>query len=203
MELPRYEDLDAVRELVWERLEAAAQEPGHPYRTLTFGTVQEEAPDLRTVVLRTVAPEDRRLQFHTDRRSGKVEALRANNRIAWHGWDPETRQQIRLYGTGTVHLDDEVAMALWESQSPASLTVYVRPPSPGTPLEVPEDGLRPVVKSESVTDDDVAEGRQHFAAVRTVIDEVEWLHLHPEGHYRARFKYQPEKETFEGSWVVP
>jgi len=49
----------------------------------------------------------------------------------------------------------------------------------------------------------VAEGRPYFAVIRTVIDEVDWLHLHPEGHYRAQFQFHPDADRFEGTWVVP
>ncbi len=201
MSLPRYTNLDSVHNHVWDEVATAAQEPDHPYRQLTFGTVYEQGPDLRTVVLRAVDADTRVLQFHSDRRSRKVEALRENDRIAWHGWDEEAREQIRLYGTATVHLDDEVAADLWETQSPESLAVYVRPPAPGRSLDEPDDGLRPVVESEPVTEEDVASGRQYFAVIRTVIDQMEWLHLHPDGHYRARFDYSGDE--VEGSWVVP
>lgn len=201
--MTRFTNLDAVLNHVWTEIQTAAEDPGHVYRHLTFGTVHNEAPDLRTVVLRQVEEEQRCLQFHTDRRSGKVEALRENDRIVWHGWNADARQQIRLYGTASVHLDDDVAMDLWESQSPESLDVYVRPSAPGTPLDEPGDGLRPAVKSDPITEDDVAAGRQNFAAIRTVIDRIVWLHLHPDGHYRARFEYQQDQQSFDGTWVVP
>ena len=201
MSVPRYTDLDTVHAHVWDALEAAAENPGHPYRQLTFGTVHQETPDLRTVVLRTADADAHELQFHSDRRSRKVEALRENDRIAWHAWDAESLEQIRLYGTATVHLDDDVATALWESQSPGSLSVYPRPTAPGTPIDEPEDKLRPAVKSDPITEDDVASGRQYFAAIRTMIDRVEWLHLHPDGHYRARFEYGTDGR--EASWIVP
>ena len=94
-------------------------------------------------------------------------------------------------------------MSMWEAQRPKSLAVYVRPSAPGSPLDAPDDGLRTEVKTTPITEDDVAEGRQHFAAVRTVIDRIEWLHLHPDGHYRAQFEYQPNEQDFEGRWVVP
>lgn len=201
--MTRYSNLDSVLKHVWSELEAAAEQPGHAFRQLTFGTVHEQRPDLRTVVLRRVEGSDRQLQFHTDRRSRKVGSVRENDRVAWHGWDADAREQIRLYGRASVHLDDEVAMDLWEHQSPASLAVYVRPTAPGTALQEPGDGLRPAVKSEPVTEEDVAEGRQYFAAIQTTVDWIEWLHLHPDGHYRARFVYQEPEDSFEGAWVVP
>lgn len=201
MSIPRYTDLDTVHARVWDDIETAAQDPGHPYRQLTFGTVYEETPDLRTVVLRAADADARVLQFHSDRRSRKVEALHDNDRIAWHVWDPDSLEQVRLYGSATVHLDDEVADSLWDAQSPGSLSVYPRPTAPGTPIDAPDDGLRPAVKSDPITEEDVASGRQYFAAIRTTIDRLEWLHLHPDGHYRARFEYA--SDGVEGTWVVP
>lgn len=201
--MTRYTNLESVLNHVWDEIEAASQTSDHPYRRLTFGTVQDRRPSLRTVILRTVDSEARLLQFHTDRRTRKVEHLRSNEHVAWHGWDPEAREQIRLQGTATVHLDDDVTMDLWESQPPESLAVYVRPSAPGSEIDEPADGLRPEVKSEPITEDDVAEGRQHFAVIRTVIHQIEWLHLHPEGHYRARFEYQSSRDEFDGAWVIP
>jgi hypothetical protein len=49
----------------------------------------------------------------------------------------------------------------------------------------------------------VADGRPHFAVVRTVIDEIDWLHLHPEGHYRAHYRFEADQEQFAGTWIVP
>jgi pyridoxine/pyridoxamine 5'-phosphate oxidase len=83
--MKRFSSLNDVLERVWNRLEAAAEDPGHSLRALTFGTVQETAPHLRTVILREADAETRRLSFHTDRRSQKVEDLRTRDRVAWLG----------------------------------------------------------------------------------------------------------------------
>jgi pyridoxine/pyridoxamine 5'-phosphate oxidase len=199
----RFETLDVVCRRIWDRLEEAATQPGHPFRALPFGTVAEEGLTLRTVILRQAEPDDRRLSFHTDRRSQKVAAIRAHERVAWLAWDPETREQIRLHGTASLHFDDAVADEMWAAQSPQSLDVYARTAAPGASLEAPDDGLNDAVTSEPITREDVAEGRRYFSVVRTVIDEMDWLHLHPEGHYRAQFQFNPEAEAFRGGWVVP
>jgi len=201
--MDRYTELDAVLDRVWDRIETAAEDAGHAFRTLTFGTVHEAAPRLRTVVLRTADREERRLAFHTDRRSQKVEDVRSHDRIAWHGWDADALEQVRLRGTGQVHVDDAVTKELWDKQSPRSLAVYPKSPAPGAPIDGPRDGSADSVQSEPVTRADVAEGKQHFAVIRTVIDEIDWLHLHAEGHYRAQFQFEPSMQAFEGTWVVP
>jgi len=201
--MDRFEDLDAIENHVWRRLSAAAAEPGHPYRTLTFGTTQHDTPRLRTVVLRQVHRPARRLAFHSDRRAQKIDDIRATGRVAWQGWDPDTAEQVRLGGTATIHTDDAVADAMWADQDPGSLDVYVRPEAPGTPIDDPAEGVDPSVAEGPVTRADVEPGRPHFAAVRTVIDEIDWLHLHPQGHYRAHFEFDPAREAFEGSWIGP
>ena len=201
--MERLTDLDNVLDLAWQRLERAAEKPGHPFRTLTLGTARDHAPHVRTVIVRETDREARRLVFHTDRRTRKVDDIRESDRIAWHGWNPDTREQLRLQGTATVHCDDEVADALWAAERPSSLDVYVRDAAPGTSVEAPRDGRADAVRNKTLTRDDVADGRPYFAAVRTVIDEIEWLHLHPEGHYRARFSFDAAETAFEGTWLLP
>ena len=201
--MDRYTDLDALFDRVWRRLERAADASDHPFHTPTFGTVQDGQPHLRTVVLRTVDTDERVLAFHTNRHSQKVAALEMGSRIAWHGWDAEAREQVRLRGTATVHTDDAVADAMWTDQPPRSLAVYLHIEPPGTPLDAPGDGLQASVKERPLSREAVAEGRSHFAVVRTVIDDIDWLHLHPEGHYRAHFQFEEERQTFAGTWVVP
>lgn len=201
--MQRFTDLDTVLSRVWERLETAASQSGHPFQVLPFGTVEDGEPHLRTVVLRQASADERLLAFHSDRRSQKIDDLRVNDRIAWLAWDPETSEQVRLRGRATVHLDDAVADQMWDAESPRSLDVYVRETASGTPLEAPAEGLDGAVTTEPVTREDVAKGRPFFAVVRTVIDEIDWLHLHPEGHYRAQFHFDEDTQSFSGTWVVP
>jgi len=202
--MKRYTDLDEVYDRVWRELTAAADASDHPFRILTFGTASSDgAPHLRSVVTRLVDPSARALAFHTDRRAQKVEDLRTDARVAWHGWRPDTSEQVRLRGRATVHLDDDVAAKMWENQDPESLVVYARREASGTPVESPDDGLIDAVGSEPIGRDDVAEGRRHFAVVRTAVDLIDWLHLHPDGHYRARFRLGEEGKEREQTWLIP
>lgn len=188
----RYTDLDALLDHVWTYVADAATDSQHPFRTPTFGTVSGDAPRVRTVVLRTADREARTLGFHTDRRSQKIEQIRSSPRVVWQGWDRERSQQFRLRGTASIHTDDDVADALWTAASDDERRLYRRPTAPGTPVEAPGHGL-----------DETAPGRPHFAVIRTVIDEIHWLHLHPGGHYRAHFHYHTVHDAWDGQWVVP
>lgn len=198
----RHTDLSTVLGRIWQRLADAADDPSHPYRRLVFGTVRGKAPRLRTIVLRRVYSDERQLIFHTDRRSQKAAEVRSNDSTALHGWDPTGREQVRLRGSSTIHEEDTVADDLWAAESPESLAVYPGATAPGTPVESPDvRGRTPGSPSQPPAEESA--GREHFAAVRTVIDEIDWLHLHPEAHDRAQFHFDPGRAAFEGQWVAP
>lgn len=206
--MDRFSELDALLDHIWEYVHAAGRDRSHPFRLPTLATAGPDAPNLRTVVLRRVSPETRTLAFHSDRRANKIGEIRASDRIAWHGWDPERSQQIRLHGSATVHVEDEYASEMWEEEAPANKALYVKSPPPGTPQDAPNSGMPDALDGAlagqaDVTEQDVAEGYVNFAAVRTVIDEIYFLHLDPEGHYRARFTWNEADGVFDGQWVVP
>jgi len=200
--MERFTELSSVLDHVWTYVDAASEERSHPFRTPTFATGGLDAPNLRTVVLRDVSKADRVLGFHSDRRAQKVAEIRTHDRAVWHGWDAERSQQLRLIGRATVHTDDAYADEMWSTASPEELKLYLRAQPPGTPLDEPGDGLSEAAHGD-LTESDVAPGRTYFSAIRTVIEEIYFLHLDRGGHYRARFRFNPETEAFEGDWIVP
>lgn len=194
--MERLTSLEDVRDHVWSKLESAAADPDHPARTMTVATVSPtETPDLRTVVLRRTDRHERRLVFHTDDRSTKIEHLRAHPAAAWHALGPNRRRQIRLYGPATLHSEDELADELWRSE-PDSRQHYRRALAPGTEVESPRSG-HPATDDVRPTD----EPRDHFVAVAGRIERFDWLHIHPDGDYRARFEWNAE--SWQGRWIVP
>lgn len=199
--MARFSDLESLLNHIWTYVETGAHDRSHPFYTPTLATALA-APNLRTVVLRKASRADRMLAFHSDRRSQKIGEIRGNERIAWHHWNADTAEQLRLKGTATVHTDDGVADALWADATPRQRAIYVKPTAPNTPVDAPASGIAPnVQEADTPSQDDVRNGRRYFAAVRTVIDEITWLHLHPEGHYRARFRWTDS--AWQGSWVIP
>jgi hypothetical protein len=202
--MERYDDLDALLDHIWTYVETAADDSSHPFRTPTFGTAGMDRPNLRTVVLRQADADARLLGFHSDRRTQKIGEIRANDTVMWHGWDPERSEQLRLQGTATIHTNDAFASRMWQQGTPQELWLYARPKTPGVPTDTPESGIKAGVEEkafEDLTREDIADGRPYFAAVRTIVEEIHWLHLHPEGHYRARFKW--DGNAFDGTWVIP
>jgi len=190
--MERYTELEALHQAVWAAIAGGASEAQHPYRTPTLGTLGPQGPHLRTIVLREVALAERVLWFHADRRSQKVRDLQTQPQVAWHFWDPESRLQLRLQGEATLHWNDAWAEWLWQRSPARSLQVYCKPMPPGTMLETPQSGLVP---------GDVSDGRPHFAAILTRASALDVLHLHPQQHYRAWFRYS--QAGTDSRWIVP
>ncbi len=189
--MDRFDQLDELRAHIFDYLEAAVRDRDNAMTTPVFAT---DGPGVRTVALRQFNLEERALLFHTDLRSKKVEQIEDNPRAIWLAWDKSLSQQFRLAGHTTVHADDEVADALWESEPDEDLEFYYKTSPPGARAEKPTSGINTKAMSEEVA-------RTNFAAVRTVVDEIVWLHIPPTGEYQARFEW--DGEEFEGHWVVP
>ncbi|MFW6053362.1 MAG: pyridoxamine 5'-phosphate oxidase family protein, partial [Persicimonas sp.] len=136
--MDRFEDLDELREHILGYIEAAVRHRDNAMTTPVFAT---DGPGARTVALRQFAPDQRALLFHTDMRSKKVEQLEDNPRAIWLAWDRSLSQQFRLVGPTTVHADDDIADALWESEPDEDLAFYYKTSPPGARAEKPTSGI--------------------------------------------------------------
>lgn len=201
MLLERYTNLASLIDHVWHQICDGVDHPGHPYHSPTFGSTGPEGPNLRTVILRQADAAQRTLLFHSDCRAPKIKEIEQDARVFWHFWHPEQREQLRLRGVATLHVEDEIATQLWQSSSPQSLTLYTKSQAPGTPVITPQSGLPPHIQSGPVSQEDVSAGRRYFVAVQTVIHEVDVLHLRKDGNYRASFKWN--NEEMMSTWIIP
>lgn len=185
------DQLDACLDAAWTLLTRAVVDRRSAFRTLNLATVAlDGAPVSRTVVLRGVDRDARRISIHTDRRSAKIAELARDPRIAVHGYDPGAKIQLRLAGVATVHGDDAIADAGWAHSQPMSRACYAIEPAPATPITAPLPA--PV---------DTPQGRENFRVVRVEIATLDWLWLAADGHRRARFDWTGEK--WRSSWLVP
>lgn len=182
--------LAEVRAEAFRRLANGVADRRSPFRTPTLATIGPDgAPAIRTLVLRGFDPATRTLRLHTDRRSGKWAELAADLRAALHVHDAGAELQLRLSGRASLHAGDSLAAAAWAESHPSSRLVYDIAPAPGTPVAEPP----PAPHGEG--------GEANFGVILLRFDRMEWLHLHPAGHRRARFVWGPE--GLAETWLVP
>jgi pyridoxine/pyridoxamine 5'-phosphate oxidase len=183
-------DLDAILAETFARLANAPGDPASPWRLPALATASPDGvPGIRTIVLRCFDPHARVATLHTDARSPKIAALRANPRAALHIWDPGLREQVRLDGTISIAAT-ATADAAWDALPAASRGTYAIRQPPGTPIAAPDDAA-----SDSVT------ARAAFTVLLFQVAALEYLSLAHGSHRRARFHWQDGCLT--ATWLVP
>lgn len=178
------ETLTQIHQACWQELAAATHQHGHGFRLMGLATVNGQAADLRTVVLREVLTEQRMLMFFTDARSPKVAQIVAHPSATLMVWCASLGWQLRLRVRLEVETSGLAVSSRWArlSLTPAALD-YMAPLPPGSAL----DRVLPERAS-----------RAQFAVVSAQVQAIDWLELHAAGHRRAQFD-----ASGNGQWVTP
>ena len=185
------EDTQVLTDL-WSRLLIASHDREHPFQRPQVGVAGlDDEPTVRTVVLRSVDIVERSLCFYSDVRAAKIAMLRRRPRVTWCFWDTAAKLQIRLGSAATIHTDDALADESWATVPRGGRVAYQSDPAPGTPIA-------DVYRNPPTPAD---QGRSNFAVVRCVVDRIDWLFLHEDGHRRMMFTLRDS--AFRGEWVAP
>ena len=189
---PRLETLAEIHAAIWRELARAPLDRHHEWRTPTLATVREGLPDARTVVLREVDASAGLLRVFSDSRASKVAQLDAQPQAVLVMWSRRLSWQLRLRVAVTVHTDGLAATSRWVrlSQSPAARD-YLAPQAPGEWL------AEGAAAGPSVP----AVDRGHFAVLEAVVQHIDWLELHPDGHRRAALA--GPAGAVDARWLTP
>ena len=108
-------------------LSDAVKDRNHAMHTVVIGTSDGALAQLRTVVLRRVDIDTRKVYFHTDIRSAKLGQIRTTGLLSWLAYDPSHRSQIRLSGPTILHPGVEPARHHWSGTATLRRTRYLLP----------------------------------------------------------------------------
>lgn len=183
--------LDHALHRVFDTLERAASGSSHGFRLPCLATVDKDnAPRVRTVVLRHFFPEKRQCVVYTDKRSQKVEQIRHNDRAELCFWDRNESLQVRC----------QCQIELCDYNGFFDKT-----------------GHRPILgdgrdystlwpPGRSIDTEDVqhsADPQQNFCALICQIEELEWLYLSRK-NIRARYSWDKDgQKQPRQSYLVP
>jgi pyridoxamine 5'-phosphate oxidase len=198
VELPLYLlDASACMSEISQRFQAGVNSNSHPFHLMTLSTTDlGGAPDSRLVVLRRFSSKQRKLFFHTDRRSPKLKQLDQDPRVCLTFYDPNDRFQLRIPAWADIHVQDEIAKDAWQELKPFARAMYGTPITPGELLDTEQDWPRelPELAEDSPAFD-------QFAVVGCQFSEIDLLILERTQHRRVRLDWIAE--TWKLSRVAP
>jgi pyridoxamine 5'-phosphate oxidase len=196
-------DLRQVLEQVWGLLAHAAEDVTSPMNNPVLATVTPEGePDARTVVLRRVDRERRRLYVNTDTRSPKHHELKPMPRAVFVFYDPQSRTQLRVRVDIRLHHDDETTRRAWDALPDDARRLYMTTSAPGDLAPVPTSGLPPAVEQHGPGRADEEAGYRHFAVLEAVVTHIDWLYFTESTPRRAAFSWEADDAPRAG-WLYP
>lgn len=177
---------------IWSRigdeLTAASRQPEHSWRLGVLGTTSLSGIcAVRTVVLRDVSWTTRQLISFADARSPKIAEALQQPQVSWVFYDPQARVQLRVGGRMSVHTTDAVANNHWFALPLIHRRQYLAPVAPGTEFDVPFINRTELASDPDLSLEQSEAGRPHFAVLTTIVEQLDWYYLHPDGHLRLQF----------------
>lgn len=190
-----------ILKMIWKNLDLGTLDRDHPFHTPVFGTVCDNAPDLRTVVLRRFWRRPPRLAFHSHRGAPKIRQLQSNPNVYWLFYHPREKFQVRVKGTARLHFDDELHEEQWLATELFSRRCYIGE-APSQLSEHPASGLPENLIDRKPTQEESEAGKANFVVVSSTIDEIDCLELDIKGHRRSFFQWH-ENGDLCTKWLIP
>ncbi len=196
-------DLKALEKDCWLRLLNGAVKSRDPLHLMTVATHEWEEIGLRTVVLRSVKPGEKKLFFHTDLRSRKCGDLAKDPRISVLLYDVSAKIQMSIRGKSILHNGNALAKEAWEKTPLGSRRSYLSIGIPSTISESADAGLPYYFTQRDPTPEESEAGWPYFVVVEVQAMAIDWLWLDAKGQRRALFSYDKEGMLNECNWLVP
>lgn len=187
---------------IWKHLDLGVLDRGHPFHTPVFGTICDDNPSLRVVVLRRFWRKNPRgLAFHTHAGSPKISEIGSNPNISWLFYHPKEKFQVRIKGRAIVYKEGELHEEQWLATEFFSRRCYVGE-APSQISEKATTGLSEDLSERIPTEEESEAGRANFAVIFSTIDAIDCMELDVKGHRRSLFVWN-DKGELETKWLTP
>ena len=187
--------LDEINPLSWALFREGVESATSPLRFPVLATATLEGVNARVLVLRRVDEAYRTLEFHTDKRSAKVQQIKNKPDVTWVFYDPARKLQLRVKSTAYISVDGRALDATWKALSIHTKRAYAQELVPGTAVKEIRNGAPcPHVENPEV-------GKANFAVVECRVREIEWLVLSRTGHQSALVQSTPD--GWSSTWIMP
>ena len=99
----------------------------------------------------------------------------------------------------SIHYEDAIWNASWDSTGPSSRKCYLTKYDPSSNIDQKDDGLPLELKGKTPSSKQSEEGKKNFCVVDNKITEIDYLYLKSSGHERMRLDFN----SYKYSWMAP
>ncbi|MDC3090347.1 pyridoxamine 5'-phosphate oxidase family protein [Paracoccaceae bacterium] len=184
---------------VCELLENGANERDHDFHIMTFCTIGKVGVEARSVVLRSFDKDKNIIRFHTDYRSPKLNDIKNNPNTVCLVYSYKLKTQLRIKTISSIHYEDAIWKASWESTGLSSRKCYLTKYDPSCKIDKKDDGLPFELKGKTPSLKQSEDGKKNFCVVDNKITEIDYLYLKSSGHERMRLDFS----SYRFSWMAP
>ena len=156
----------------------------NPYHFFYLSTLNNKEVTSRTIVLRDVKKCPLSIYFNADYRSPKVKQLLSNSQCSVLFYDNKRKLQIRLECEAIINYNNTISKKIWTKTPMQSRKCYMGGYCPSQPLEEwsPNIPLKYLKKDPERLDSE--SGYNNFTVIKLIINTLDILELHHDGHIR-------------------
>jgi pyridoxamine 5'-phosphate oxidase len=196
-----YNNLDKVYFKIWELLESGLKNRELPFHIPIFICGDKNKFDGRIVVFRGLDKKEKKIWFHTDIRSKKINILKSNPKGTFLFYDKSEKIQLRVNCNIKINYQNEFTKKSWKKTAHMSRQCYLGDLAPGTNSSLPTSGLTEDIDNSKYSIEESEKGYKNFCVVDAFISSIEWLYLAAKGHRRAYFSIK--NNFLEKKWLIP
>ena len=175
-----FNDLDKGELKIWDLLAQGVVNKKSKFHTPTLSTINGNAINSRTIILRKVDNKTKMLFFYSDSRSRKVLNIKQNNNVTVHLYEPRFKLQVQLYGNANIENKTEKTKVIWNDLSDFSKKNYLSEHTPGEKI-LSLDDLKYFKDNDN--------GFNYFSMISLKVHKLECLQLFDFKNIRVKFVY--------------
>ena len=180
-----FSDLDKGESKIWDLLAQGVVNKKSKFHTPTLSTINGNAINSRTIILRKVDNKTKMLFFYSDSRSRKVINIKQNNNVTIHLYEPRFKLQVQLYGNANIENKTKKTKDIWSSLRDFSKKNYLSVLSPGEKINHLDD-----IKYNA----DNEEAFYNFSLINFKVTKLECLQLSDIKNIRVEFVYSESSD---------
>ena len=156
----------------------------NPYHFFCLSTKNNQAISSRTIVLRNIDKNPLAIYFNADYRSPKVKQLLSDNICTTLFYDNKRKVQLRADCEAIINYNNNISKRTWEMTPLQSRKCYMGEYAPSKPLKDWQPNIPLKYLKQDPEKKDSEFGYDNFTVIKVIINSLDILELHHDGHIR-------------------